>query len=97
MKISGLASLLSKILESREKGLLKSILTGAGLTFGSTLLVTTAIDAYIAKIKSDIYGLPTAILSLMGMSQMDYAFSVILSAVVSRAFMNSSGIFLKKK
>lgn len=96
MKFSGLASLLAKVLESRESGLLKNILAGAGLTFGSTIAVTGAVNAYISKIKSDMGGVPSDILALMGMSQMDYAFSVILSAVVARVTMNSAGVFLKK-
>lgn len=96
-KFKGLASLLAKVLESRESGLLKNILAGAGLTFGSTIAVTSVINAYISKIKSDINSIPADILALMSMSNMDYAFSVILSAVVARATMNSMGIFLKKK
>lgn len=95
--MKGFASLLSKVLESRESGLLKNILTGAGLTFGSTMIVTGSINTYIAKITNDLNSLPANMLSLMGLSSIDYAFSVVLSAVVARSAMNASGVFLKKK
>lgn len=95
--MKGLASILSKVLESRESGLLKNVLTGAGLTFGSTMVVTGAINTYISKITNDLNSLPSTMLSLMGLSSIDYAFSVVLSAVVARATMNASGVFLKKK
>lgn len=96
MKFNGFASLLSKVLESRENGLLKNILTGAGLTVASTAVMTTLVNSYIDKAKSDLNTLPQAMLQLMGLSNVDYALSVILSAVVSRVFMNSQGIFVKK-
>lgn len=97
MKIKGLASLIAKVLESRESGLLKNILTGAGLTLGSTIIVTTTINAYIDNIKADVNSLPQDLLAIMGLSNVDYAFSVILSAVVARATMNAKGVFLRAK
>lgn len=96
MRFSGLSGLLAKVLESRESGLLKNLLAGAGLTFASTAVITSSINAYVSHIKYDIGSLPHEMLSLMGLSQIDYALSVILSAIVSRAAMNSSGIFLSK-
>ncbi len=95
--MKGLAGLIAKILDSRESGFLRNILTGAGLTFGSTIVVTSAVKSYIAKIQGDVYSLPSELLMLMGLSNIDYAFSVVLSAVVARATMNSAGVFLKTK
>lgn len=97
MRFKGLSSLLQKVLESRESGLLKNVLAGAGLTFGSTVVMTSLVDSYVSSVKSNVNSIPTDVLTLMGMSNIDYALSVILSAIVSRTAMNSMGIFLKKK
>lgn len=94
--MKGFAGFLAKILESRESGLLKNVLMGAGLTFGSTIFITTTIQSYIAKIQGDAYSMPAEMLMLMGLSNVDYGLSVILSAVVARATMNASGVFLKR-
>lgn len=97
MRFKGLSSLLQKVLESRESGLLKNVLAGAGLTFGSTVVMTSLVDSYVSSVKSNVNSIPVDVLTLMGMSNIDYALSVILSAIVSRTAMNSMGIFLKKK
>ena len=97
MKFKGLSALLSKVLDSFSSGLLRNILTGAGLTFGSTIMMTGLVDTYISSIKSDLNSIPETVLSFMAMSNLDYALSVILSALVSRAAMNSMGLFIKRK
>lgn len=97
MRFKGLSSLLQKVLESRESGLLKNVLAGAGLTFGSTVVMTSLVDSYVSSVKSNVNSIPVDVLTLMGMSNIDYALSVILSAIVSRTAMNSMGIFLKKR
>lgn len=97
MRFKGLSSLLQKVLESRESGLLKNVLAGAGLTFGSTVVMTSLVDSYVSSVKSNVNSIPADVLTLMGMSNIDYALSVILSAIVSRTAMNSMGIFLKQK
>lgn len=97
MKFSGLSSLLSKVLESNQTGMLKRILTGAGLTFGSTLTVTAVVDNYVNRLVNDVHSLPADMLMLMGLSRIDYGLSVVLSAVVARSMMNASGVFLKKR
>lgn len=97
MRFKGLSSLLQKVLESRESGLLKNVLAGAGLTFGSTVVMTSLVDSYVSSVKSNVNSIPADVLTLMGMSNIDYALSVILSAIVSRTAMNSMAIFLKQK
>lgn len=97
MKFSGLSSLLSKVLDSQQSGLLKKVLTGAGLTFGSTAVVTTLVNQYIERISTQTNSLPHELIMILGLSKMDYALSVVLSAVTARALMNSSGVLLKKK
>lgn len=97
MKFSGLSSLLSKVLDSQQSGLLKKVLMGAGLTFGSTAAVTALVNQYINTISNQANSLPIELIMILGLSRMDYALSVVLSAVTARALMNGSGIFLKKK
>ena len=96
MRFAGLSSLLSRVLDSWGSGLLKNVLAGAGLTFGSTVVMTSLVNSYVARIRSDINLIPDTVLSFISMSQMDYAFSVSLSALLSRAAMTSAGIFVKK-
>lgn len=95
--MKSLASLLSKVLDSFASGMLGKILAGAGLTLASTTAMTTLINSYIAKLQSDVYSMPADLLMILGLSKVDYAISVVLSAVASRALLNASGLFIKKK
>lgn len=95
--MTSLITLLSKLLDSASKGFLANVLVGAGLTLSSTLVVTGLVDQYIKTIQSDVYSLPQSLLMILGLSKIDYALSVVLSAVVARAAMNASGVFVKKK
>lgn len=97
MKFSGLSSLLSKVLDSQQSGFLKKVLTGAGLTFGSTAVVTTLVDSYIKQVITNTQSLPADILMILGLSRIDYGLSVVLSAVVARSMMNGASLYLKKK
>lgn len=95
--MKGLAAIFAKLFDSFAKGLLGKVLTGAGLTLASTVAMTTLINTYVARLQSDVYSMPADLLMILGLSKVDYAISVVLSAVVSRAFMNGAGIFIKQK
>lgn len=95
--MKGLAAIFAKLFDSFAKGFLGKALVGAGLTLASTATITTLINSYVSKLQSDVYSMPADLLMILGLSKVDYAISVVLSAVVSRVFMNSLGIFIKQK
>lgn len=92
----GLASLLSKSLDSASSGLLKKVLTGAGLGLASTAGVTALVNSYIDNLRSSTGGLSAELLAILHLSGLDYALSIILSAVVTRIALNSVGMTLTK-
>ena len=97
MKFKGLSALLSKVLDSFASGFLRQVMLGAGLSFGSATFMTGLVNSYVSRIKSDLGSVPEMVLSFMAMSNLDYAISIILSAIVARAAMNSMGIFIKRR
>lgn len=95
--MKGLIGLLQKLFESQQQGFLKRVLAGAGLTLGTTAVTTTLIQSYISKIQSDLSSINGELLAILHISNIDYALSIVLSAILSRAVMNSAGVTLKKK
>lgn len=92
----GLAAVISKALDSAQSGFLKNVLTGAGLTLASTAGVMTLLNQYIGTIKSGTSSFSYELLALMHLSGFDYALSIVLSALVSRATMNTAGLTLSR-
>lgn len=95
--MKSLAGILAKLFDSFAKGFLGKALTGAGLTLASTAAITTLVNNYIAKLQTDVYSMPADLLMILGLSKVDYAMSIVFSAVVSRAVMNGAGVFVKRK
>lgn len=63
---------------------LKRMLTGAGLMLGVTGVSIASINALIAYIQSQFNNMPTALLSILGISGVDIALSMCLSAILTR-------------
>lgn len=87
---------LVEVLKSVNKGWLKSVLTGAGLTLGTSAIVLTGLSTAIASFKSSLGGLSGDLLGLAHVSGFDYAFSIILGAIVAKAVQDAGKIGLKK-
>lgn len=89
-------SSLSTIFSSLQKGFLKNILTGAGLTLATSGIVLTALNTAILQVKNSFSGIAATVLQLAGVCGFDIAFSLVLGAIVARYVQNSSQLFLKQ-
>lgn len=79
-----------------QKGLLKDVLTGAGLTLGTAAINLTALNTVITKFKSDLNGIPSDLLGLASLAGIDVAMSITLGAIVTRHALSSTKLTLKK-
>ena len=75
--------LFAELLKIFNKGWLKQILTGAGLTLGTSAISLTALNSMITFFKSNIGQIPATILGLAHIAGFDYAISIILGAIVA--------------
>lgn len=91
-----MGNLLAKILDSFAKGFLGKMLAGAGLTLASTAVMTTLVNQYISTLKNQTAGISVDMLAILHLSGLDFALSVILSAIVARMTMNATNLTLKK-
>lgn len=79
-----------------QKGWLKDVLTGAGLTLGTAAINLTALNTVITKFKSDLNGIPSDLLGLASLAGIDIAISITLGAIVTRHALSSTKLTLKK-
>lgn len=89
-------SSLSTLFSSAQKGFLKNVLTGAGVTLATSGIVLTALNTAINQFKSSLNGIAGTVLQLAGLAGFDIFFSLILGAIVARYVQNSSKLFLTK-
>ncbi|HAV4527649.1 TPA: DUF2523 domain-containing protein [Acinetobacter baumannii] len=89
-------SSLATIFASLQKGFLKNVLQGAGLTIATSATVLVVLDTTVTAFKTSLGGIPTTILNLAGLAGFDYSFSIILGAIVTRYVQTSSKLTLKK-
>lgn len=88
---------LISLFKGLQKGWLKDVLTGAGLTLGTSAISLTFINTAITKFKNDLNGLPADLLNLIALSGIDIAMSITLGAVITRFTMQSTKLTLRKK
>lgn len=86
---------LSVLLKSLQKGFLKNVLTGAGLTIGTSAITLTAINTAINHFKGSIGGIPIEILGLAHIAGLDYGFSIVLGAIVAKSIQDSAKLSIK--
>lgn len=89
-------STLSKILDSFSAGFLGKVFAGAGITFASTTVMTSIVQQYISRLQSMTNSIPADMLAILHLSGIDFAISVILSAVMSRLVIDGAHLTLKK-
>lgn len=87
---------LVKLIKSANKGFLKDVLLGAGLTLGTSAVTLTAINGAISHFKNSISGVSTDVLSLAHIAGFDYAFSIILGAIVAKSVQNAGKLTLSR-
>lgn len=88
---------LSTILSSLQKGFLKNILTGAGLTLATGGVVLTAFNTAVDQFKNSLGALSAMTLDFAGLIGLDVAFSVILGAIAARYVQNTAKVYLARK
>lgn len=89
-------SILANMLKGINKGWLKSVLLGAGLTLGSAAGSMTFINQLIGMFRSNANSIPADILGLAHVAGFDYAISIILGAIVASVAMNAGALSLRK-
>lgn len=75
---------------------LKDVLTGAGLTLGTSTAIYTAISLLIEQLKSDITKLPPDVLQYAHLAGFDYSMSIVLGATVAKALQDSTKLILMR-
>lgn len=90
-------SSLTTLLQSVQKGFLKRVLEGAGLTLLTTGSMLVFLNQAIDFFKSSTNQVPATLLQLMGLSGFDIFFSLILGAMLTRYSQQSVKTFLGKK
>ena len=92
-----MGSLLAGLLKNLNKGWLKDMLLGAGLTLGAAAGSMIFINQLINMFKSNANSIPADILSLAHIAGFDYAISIILGAIVASVAKNAGSLTLRKK
>lgn len=87
---------LISLFKGLQKGWLKDVLTGAGLTLGTSAVVLTALNAAVSKVRSDLGQISSDLLALMHLSGIDVAMSIVIGAIVTRHTLQSTKLTLKK-
>lgn len=88
---------LSTLLASAQKGFLKNVLEGAGITLGTAAVSLAIINSMIMQFKGSLNTVPAALLQMMGVSGLHIYFSLVLGAIVTKHFKQASPLHLFKK
>ncbi len=91
------ANLLYRVGESLLSVGVKKLLAGAGLGLGTYTGISTLLDKMIYDANAMLASGDGKILSLVGLTGIDTALSIILSACAVRLMLTSSTIFLTNK
>lgn len=89
-------SSLSTLFSSLQKGFLKNALTGAGVTLATSGALLIVLNQAITVFKNSLGVISATVLNLAGLAGFDYAFSIILGAIVTKYVQNSSKLSLRK-
>lgn len=92
-----MGSLFAGLLKGLNKGWLKEMLVGAGLTLGAAAGSMIFINQLINNFKNNVNSIPADILGLAHIAGFDYAISIILGAIVASVAKNAGSLSLRKK
>ena len=81
-------SSLSTLFSSLQKGFLKNVLTGAGITLATSGALLIVLNQAVTTFKSSLGSISATVLNLAGLAGFDYAFSIILGAIVTKYVQN---------
>lgn len=87
----------STLLASVQKGFLKNVLEGAGITLGTAGISLAVINTMISYFKNSYSSLPGVLLQMAGVTGLHIYFSLVLGAIVTKHFQQASPLHLLKK
>lgn len=87
---------LISLFKGLQKGWLRDVLTGAGLTLGTSAIALTALDTAVSKLKNDLNSISGSLLNLVALAGIDVAMSIILGAVVARHTLQAGKLTVQK-
>ena len=87
---------LISLFKGLQTGWLRDVLTGAGLTLGTSAIALTALDTAVSKLKNDLNSISGSLLNLMALAGIDVAMSIILGAVVARHTLQAGKLTVQK-
>ncbi len=88
---------LATIFASLQKGFLKNVLEGAGITLLTSGGILTALNTAIDQFKSSLGAVSSSLLQLAGVCGFDVAFSIVLGAIAARYVQNTARLYLARK
>lgn len=88
---------LSTIIASMQKGFLKNVLEGAGITLGTAALSLAILNTMINHFQNAVNQLPVVLLQMLGVSGLHIYFSLVLGAIVAKHYKQASPLQLLKK
>lgn len=91
-----MGNLLAGILKNLNRGWLKTMLTGAGVTLGTTGVSLVAFGKVVDTFRDSVTGMPPMALAFAHMAGIDVAMSIILGAYVAKLTVGNSKLALKK-
>lgn len=87
---------LVRLLTSLSRGLLRNVLTGAGVMLGSYAVIMVAYNSAVNAVHNSMGGIPSDVLALISLAGFDTSMSIILSAIATRVALNQDKLFLKR-
>ncbi|MDA3451970.1 DUF2523 domain-containing protein [Acinetobacter sp. AOR43_HL] len=87
---------LSTLFASANRGFIKNILVGSGLMLGTAGVSLAIISTMIEHFKSSVYQLPSVLLQMASVTGLHIYFSLVLGAIVTKHFRQSSPLHLMK-
>lgn len=87
--------LFKKLLDSFTDGFLGKMLKGAGVSLGTSIAISTILTFLIGKFIAS-FGAMGSIVSLVGVSGLDQAISIVIGGMVARAMLASANVSLSK-
>lgn len=90
-------SSLAALLKSLDKGWLKTVLSGAGLTLGTAGMSMFLINQVINTFRGNVNSIPVGVLDIAHAAGFDYGISIVLGAIVTSAAQGAANLSLRKK
>jgi len=88
---------LSTILTGLQRGWLRNVLEGAGITFITAGASLTAFNIAVSSFQNSLNGLATVVAQFAGLLGLDISFSLVLGAIATRYIQNSARLHLARK